>query len=223
MQGTLRFRKYSLLAVTLFVASSAAAATKVHIISFGRWIQVQWSTSPDLKPPVIRVRALIVDGRSREYVAGLPHDITERLFVVRRVFRANDSLPEESAPHWQWERGGWLLVDRLTGRVSPITLPAFDPHFSVASWYRDYVAYCGVGDDAKKAYAVVAQIGRRKPVLKRPLSDAVKDDAQPDSICPAPVWQRTPVRVSFAPTGAEMQTFAIRGTAVDLMTDEDEE
>ncbi len=75
---------------------------------------VTWTagTTADDKPVTLKIRPLIVDGRVREYVLGSPHEITERLFVVRRVFRMNDSLPEDSAPRWQWQRGGWLLVDR---------------------------------------------------------------------------------------------------------------
>ena len=76
----------------------------------------------------IKIRALIVDGRVKEYVLGAPHEVTERLFVVRRAFRVNDSLPEDSAPRWQWQRGGWLLVDRVTGHISPINLPEFDAY-----------------------------------------------------------------------------------------------
>ena len=95
--------------------------------------------------------------------AGAPHEITERLFVVRRAFRVNDTLPgdEAAAPGWVWQRGGWLLVDRLTGHISAIALPEFDPYYSVASWYRDYAAYCGVSDDGKKLFAIVFQVGRR--------------------------------------------------------------
>jgi len=127
----------------------------------------------------------MVDGRVKEYVIGSPHEVTDRLFVVRRAFRVNDSLPQDSGPRWQWQRGGWLLVDRTTGRVSPINLPEFDAFYSAANWYRDYVAYCGVSDDGKKTYAMVAQLGRRKPVLKKPLSnDGLADDAPPDSACP---------------------------------------
>lgn len=136
----------------------------------------------------------------------------------------NDSLPEDSAPRWQWQRGGWLVVDRLTGRVSALTLPEFDSFYSTAGWYRDYVAYCGVSDDAKKIDAVVAQIGRRKPVLKKLLSnDGVKDDAAPDSACSTPVWQRNPARVRFEAAGAQKQTFAIRGQVVDLVNDAEED
>jgi len=214
-----------LFAVILF-SKVAQAATKVHVITLGKQMSVPWSPQgkTDDKPLTLKIRPLIVDGRIKEYVLGSPHDVTERLFVVRRAFRVNDSLPEESAPSWQWQRGGWLLVDRTTGRVSPINLPEFDTLYSAASWYRDYVAYCGVSDDDKKIYAVVAQLGRRKPVLKKPLStDGPPEDAPPDSACPAPSWQRGPTRVSFEPPGGTRQTFAIRGHAVDVVSDEEEE
>ena len=70
---------------------------------------------------------------------------------------------------------------------------------------------------------MVAQISRRKPVLKKPLSEGLTEDAAADSACPAPVWQRSPVRVSFEPGGSTKQTFAIRGHVVDLVEDADEE
>ncbi len=165
----------------------------------------------------------MVDGRVKEYVTGPPHEITERVFVVRRVSRVNDSLPEDSTPRWQWQRGGWLQVDRLTGRVSPVSLPEFDVIYSPAAWYRDYVAYCGVSDDGKRTFAVVAQLNRRKPVLKKGLSNALADDAPPDSACPAPVWQRSPVRVIFEPLGEAKQTFAIRGHMADVISDEEDD
>jgi len=204
----------------------AAAPAKVHVITFGKWTSAPWFPgmgAESEKPLTIKMRALFVDGRVKEYVIGSPHDVTDRLFVVRRVFRVNDSLPEESAAHWQWQRGGWMLVDRLTGRVSPINLPDFDVFYSAASWYRDYVAYCGVSDDGKKTYAIVEQLSRRKPVLKKALTTDLPDDAGPDSACAAPAWQRGPVRVSFEPTGGAKQTFAIRGHAVDLVNDAEEE
>ncbi len=119
-----------------------------------------------------------------EFVTGPSHEITERLFVVRRMFRVNDSLPEDSTPKWPWQRGGWLLVDRVTGRISSINLPGFDALYSAASWYRDYVAYCGVSDDGKKTYAIVAQLNRRKPVLKKALAEGLPDNDVPDSACP---------------------------------------
>ena len=219
------FLSAALLSAVLFSVAGTANA-KVHVIAFGRWMSVQWYAGPaaDDKPLPLKIRALIVDGQVKEYMLGAPHEITERLFVVRRAFRVNDSLPEESTLHWQWQRGGWLLVDRLTAHITAINLPDFDAFYSAATWYRDYVAYCGVADDGKKTYAIVAQLTRRKPVLKKPLSDAVPaDDAAPDSACPAPTWQRSPTRVTFDPTTGAKQTFAIRGKVVDVVTDEEED
>jgi hypothetical protein len=214
----------SLLCAALLM-TAANAATKIHVIAFGKWTAVQWIPGTgDEKPQTIKVRALMVDGQVKEYVLGAPHEVTDRLFVVRRAFRLNDSLPDEPASKWQWQRGGWLLVDRITGRVSTISLPEFDAFYSAVSWYRDYAAYCGVSDDGKKTYAVVAQISRRKPVLKKPLADsAVADDAGPDSACAAPAWRRGPARVSFEATGSPKQTFAIRGHVVDLVNDSEED
>jgi len=213
--------------IALFIENSQAA-TNIHVIALGKPMAVQWNAgtgTENEKPQSIKVRALIVDGRVKEYAVGAPHEVTDRLFVVRRAFRVNDSLPEDSAPRWQWQRGGWLMVDRVTGHVSAVTLPEFDSFYSAASWYRDYVAYCGLADDGKKIDAVVVQIGRRKPVLKKLLSsDGLKDDSIPDSACPVPLWQRNPIRVSFEAAGASKQTFSIRGQVVDVVNDaEDDE
>jgi hypothetical protein len=219
--------------ITVIQAGAAAAATKPHIITFGKWTTVQWfpeAGAEDEKPLTLKVRPLLVDAHVKEFTLGSAHDVTDRLFVVRRAFRVNDSLPQESTspPHWQWQRGGWLLVDRVTAHISSINLPEFDAFYSAASWYRDYAAYCGVSDDGKKIHAVVAQISRRKPVLKKLLDGASiagteMKDASADSACPTPAWQRAPIRVSFEPAGAPKQTFAIHGHIVDLMTDEEDD
>lgn len=215
-----------LLSATL-LAKIEGATGKVHVISFSKWTSVQWmagAAAEKDKPLTLKVRGLIVDGQIKEYVLGSPHEVTERLLVVRRAFRVNDSLPDESTPRWQWQRGGWLLVDRVTGRVSAITLPEFDAFSSSLSWYRDYAAYCGVSDDGKKIDAIVAQLNRRKPVLKKALSESgVPEDAAPDSVCVIPSWQRGPVRVSFEASGAPKQTFAIRGHFVDVVNDSEDE
>jgi hypothetical protein len=141
----------------------------------------------------------------------------------------NDALPTESASanananatRWQWQRGGWLLVDRVTGRVSQLNLPEFDPFYSTASWYRDYIAYCGVSEDGKKLYAVVAQIGRRKPILKKDAGEPDGTD-DPDSECPPPVWERTPMRVTFQPDDDQKLVFSIRSRVVDVVNDAEE-
>jgi hypothetical protein len=137
--------------------AAAIAVPKPHVIAFGKWTSVKWYVGAvEGKPLDIKIRALHVDTRLKEYTTGAAHDVTDRLLVVRRMFRLNDTLPTESnsAPRWVWERGGWLLVDRVTGRVTQISLPEFDPFYSTASWYRDYVAYCGVSDDGKKLFAI---------------------------------------------------------------------
>ena len=215
----------ALLATTL-VTSALAAAPKVHVITFGKWTTVEWVPGTgDNKSVTLKVRALVVDGRPKEHFLGSPHEVTERLFLVRRVFRVNDSLPDDPGPSkWQWQRGGWLLIDRVTGRISAINLPEFDAFYSGVTWYRDYAAYCAVSDDGKKIYALVAQLGRRKPVLKKLLSnEGLPEDAAPDSACPAPRWQRAPVRVTFESAAAAKQTFTIRGHVVDLVNDAEED
>ncbi|MBZ5568797.1 MAG: hypothetical protein LAN64_13220 [Acidobacteriia bacterium] len=212
-------RHYFLVTVAwLALASAALAVPKQHVVSFGKWMPVKLFLGPNEDKSLdIRIRSLYVDGRLREFVTGDPHDITERLFVVRRAYRLNDWLPsdEGTAHKWKWQRGGWLLVDRDTGRVSQLNLPSFDAFYSLASWYRDYAAYCGVSDDGAKLYAVVAQVGSKKPVLKRELGP-VKDADMPDAQCVAPQWQRQPTRVTFNPAGAQKLTFNIRGHAADL-------
>jgi hypothetical protein len=225
----------------------AVAASKPHVLTFGKWTTVQWSpdsmrspegdqplavpiTVPLTLPLSMKVRPLLIDAHVKEFTLGAIHEVTERLFVVRRAFRINDSLPQEvtSPPHWQWQRGGWLLVDRVTGHISPINLPEFDLLDSAASWYRDYAAYCGVSDDGKKLYAIVAQINPRKPLLRKLLDAARPGNAEirntaVDSACAIPTWQRNPSRVSFEPAGGSKQTFAIRGHSVDLLTEEEDE
>jgi hypothetical protein len=217
----------ALLALT-FLSNAAAATPKVHIIAFGKWTTVDWLPGTgDNKSVTLKVRALVIDGRTKEHFLGPLHEVTERLFVVRRVFRVNDSLSEESgAPRWQWQRGGWMLVDRSTGHISPVVLPLFDNYYSVVSWYQDYAAYCGVSDDGKKVYAIVAQLSRHKAVLKKPIAalpDNATDETVPDSACLAPAWQRRPARVSFEPSRQVKQTFVIRGHVVDAVSETDEE
>jgi hypothetical protein len=211
---------------TLFLLwGECAAVPKPHVITFGKWISAKWPNATGEKLLDLKVRPLFVDTRLKEYTTGPPHELTDRLFVVRRAFRMNDALPTDNAttnstPRWQWQRGGWLMIDRLTGRVSQLNLPEFDPFYSTASWYRDYIAYCGVSDDGKKLYAVVAQVGRRKPILKKDAGDTTASDS-PDSECSPPVWERTPLRVTFQPHDQKL-IFSIRGRVIDVVSDAEE-
>ena len=195
-----------------------AAASKEHVITFGALTQVQWFVGTTEESSLkLKVRPLYVDGKLKEFTTGPARDITDRAFVVRKVYRVNDRLPTEprQTPKWKWQRAGWLLVDRPTGRVSELRLPDFDPFYSTASWYRDYVAYCGLSSDVSKVYAVVAQIGVKKPLVRKDLGRAHGGDL-PDSECDAPTWQRPPVQVTIVPKDGQPVTFAIHRQAVEV-------
>src|SRR5512140_3918189 len=217
-------RTHTLVAWMMLACVTLAVAANPHVITFGKALPVKLFIGPDESKAIdLKIRSLYVDGKLKEFTTGDPHDVTDRLFVVRRAFRLNDWLPEDEGTNhkWKWQRGGWLMVDRETGRVSQLSLPLFDPFYSVASWYRDYVAYCGLNDDATKLFAVVAQIGTKKPVLRRELGAANNGDL-PDSECGAPDWQRQPIRVTFAPASGQKMTFAIKGHAADIAVDTSE-
>jgi len=207
------------------LAALAASKPKVHVISFGKSMAVKLFLGPEEEHSApIKVRALYVDTKQKEFVTGEVHEVTDRLFVVRRAYRLNNNLPEEEskAPNWVWERGGWLMVDRLTARVSQVVLFEFDPFYSEASWFRDYAAYCGVSDNGEKLSAVVMQLGRRKPVLKKELGDANQGET-PDSECDAPSWEKRPTRVTFRPKHGGKQAFSIFGHAWDAAPGSEEE
>jgi hypothetical protein len=208
----------ALAVAALATPGAAAAAAKPHVIQFGKKTVVKLFVGPNEDSALqIGVQPLLVDGRIKEFVTGAPHDVTDRTFVVRRAYRINDYIDRDpgTIPRWKWQRGGWLLVNRDSGRVSQLTLPEFDPYYSAASWYRDYAAYCGVSDDGEKLYAVVTQIGRRRPIVRKDLGAAHAHDL-PESECPAPDWERQPTRVTFAPVGGAKLTFEVRGHAADI-------
>jgi len=170
----------------------------------------------------LRIRPLFVDGRTKEFTTGTAHDVTDRVFVVQRAYRLNDLLPEEVGPNrWRWERGGWLLVDRISGRVQPVLLPAFDAYYSEVSWFRDYAAYCGVSDDREKVFTVVAQLGKRRPLLKKAAGETGGD--LQDKLGHAPAWLRAPARVTFEAAGEQKFTFTVRSNEVDIVIEDGEE
>lgn len=198
------------------------AASQTHIVTFGRWQVVRADFGGEMQPVELRVRALLVDAKVKEYTFGQPHDVSERIFVVARVVRLNDALPDEKQSKWIWQRGGWVQVDRLSGRITPVKLPNFDADLSVASWYRDYIAYCGVSEGDARIYAVVMQIGVRKPILRKALEGTAKSNAT-DPLCRAPIWQRKPMRVEFDVQNGPHLTITIRGRALSVTTaDEDD-
>ncbi len=217
-----RFPIFLALFLTLVPPSFAAART--HVISFGKPLTVKLFLGPtEDKTMDMKVRGLLVDGAMKEFVTGDTHDVTDRLFVVRKAFRLNDNLPEDTkTPHWRWQRGNWLLVDRITAHITPLKLPEFDPFYSAVAWYRDYAAYCGISDSGDTLYAVVAQLGRKKPVLRKELGRASGADT-PDADCDPPQWERDPAKVTFNPKKFPPVAFTVFGHASDIANDNDDD
>ena len=127
---------------------------------------------------------------------------------------APSPVRQAAGGYWVWQRGPWLLVDRVTGHVVALKLPDYKPGVSQVSWFRDYGAYCGVTASGKSLYAVVAQVAARKPVLAKKLS-AYDAENHPEPVCGLAEWQREPLRVTFHPTGKDAASFdVVPGSAV---------
>jgi len=205
------------LLVALFCPVVAHAA-KVHTVALGAIRKVPY-TPPEATPETksddstsLHVRPLIVDDKQREWTVGPIHEVTDRTFVVQRALRLNDGLPGE-AVHWTWQPGPWLMVDRVTGHVTALHLPDFDPQVSDVVWFRDYAAYCGIATTVRGGLmAVVAELGARKAVVQQKLSAWPQPDA-PHPVCAVSKWQRTPMRATIQPTGGQPLTFDVVGVS----------
>jgi hypothetical protein len=209
----------------LLALPNALAATKGHTVVLGAGKNVSYSAIGDPAgalptEKVLRVRPLIIDDKVREWTTGDSHAITDRSFVVRRALRLNDTLPGDKAEHWIWQRGPWLMIDRVKGSVTALHLPDYDPAVSAVVWFRDYAAYCGLTTSGKQVYAVVAQIAARKPVMAKKLSPWSPGEDQPPP-CGASVWQRDPLRVTFQPSGATAVSYDLVGLSAVLVEDGD--
>jgi len=209
----------------LLSTSLANGASQPHVVALGKALPVKlFIGAAEDKTMDMTVRPLYVDAKVKGFTTGKSHDVTEREFVVRRAFRINDALPSDKAPKWLWQRGGWLLVDRVSGKVTAIKLPDFDPFYSEVSWYRDYAAYCGTTGSVDKLMAVVAEIGVKKPLYRKDLGKASGGDL-PDSDCAPPQWGRQPARVTFLPKNGDTFTVNVSGRFADEAVDssDDEE
>jgi hypothetical protein len=214
-----------LVSLWLISAAHAVAATKVHTVFIGSGKNVPYSIAGDPAGALptekqLRVRPLLVDGKVKEWTSGESHNVTDRSFVVRRTLRLNDSLPGDKTEHWVWQRGPWLMVDRVKGSITALPLPDYDPAVSNVIWFRDYAAYCGLTASGKQLYAVVAQIAARKPVLTKKLSAWSPGESQ-EPACAAPEWQREPLRVTFQPSGATAVSYDLVGLSAVLVEEGD--
>ena len=100
----------SWMAFALFVLLAATplpAASKPHVVALGKWQAVPWradAAKPGAVSVPIKIRPLYVDAKLKENTVGSAHEVTDPVFVVRRAYRANDSLPaEDGKPRWQWQ------------------------------------------------------------------------------------------------------------------------
>ena len=195
-----------------------AKPPKMHAVALGPVRKVPY-TPPDADAAdksedttTLKVRPLLVDGTQREWTTGEIHEVTDRSFAVRRVMRLNDSLSTDREPHWAWEPGPWLLVDRVTGHIAALHLADFDAAVSNVVWYRDYAAYCGIGTTAKGGlFAVVAQLGARRAVVQKQIAPWPQANHF-IPVCQPAEWERMPIRVTLKPTGGEPTTYAVVGT-----------
>ena len=203
-----------------------AAAPKVHIVSLGPVRRVPYVAadvsreSKNDEAGTLRIRALTVDGKLREWTTGDQHDVTDRSFVTRRVLHVNDALPGEKVGRWVWQPGPWLLVDRVSGRITALHLPDFDSSLSDVAWYRDYAAYCGIHTAAKGGglSAEVWQIGARRAALQK----VIAPWPQPERVrpvCAAAAWQREPMRVTLRAAGGDPLVYSVVGTSSLLVED----
>jgi hypothetical protein len=197
---------------------SGAAAPKTHTVVLGSVRRVPY-TPPEAnadnkseEATTLKVRPLLVDDRQKEWTVGDIHEVTDRSFVVRRALRINDALPGE-AMRWTWQPGPWLMVDRVTGRITALHLPAFDPQVSDIVWFRDYAAYCGILTTTKGGLvAVVAELGTRKAVVQKVIGPWPMVNP-PHPVCSPAKWQRTPMRATFDLIPGESMTFDVVGTS----------
>jgi hypothetical protein len=218
-------RTLTLFMVTLLVPLVAPAVSKPHVVAFGKTTGVKLLIGPsEDKTLDITVRSLYVDTKLKEFTTGESHDVTDREFVVRRAYRINDTLPDDNrkAAKWLWQRGGWLLVDRVSGKISLVKLPDFDPFYSEVSWYRDYAAYCGITSNGERATAVVGEIGGKKALFRKELGKASMGDS-PNSICSMPHWDRQPARVTFLPKEGDRFSVNVSGRFADEAPDNDDD
>jgi hypothetical protein len=212
-----------LLSVFLPLALPAVAASKPHVVALGKTTAVKLFVGPSEERTIdITVRPLYVDTKLKDFTTGDTHDVTDREFVVRRAYRINDALPDDpkKTPRWLWQRGGWLLVDRVSGRIALVKLPDFDAFYSEVGWYRDYAAYCGISTNGEHVTAVVAEIGGKKALFHKDVGKVNMGDAS-DSNCAAPHWDRQPSRVTFFPKNSEKFTVNVSGRFADEAPDND--
>ena len=113
----------------------------------------------------------VVDSRLKEYTTGSPHELTDRLFVVRRAFRVNDALPAEMAAlardgSGSAAAGRWSTGLPVESRNS--TCRSTIPSIRAPSWYRDYIGLLRRFGRGQESFTPSwRRWGGEKPILKK--------------------------------------------------------
>jgi hypothetical protein len=211
--------RFSAVVPLLLVLTLSAKAVKIHTVTLGPARRVAYTppeATTDSKAEdssTLRIRPLDVDGHQREWTVGEMHEVTDRTFVIQRALHLNDGLPGQPI-RWTWQPGPWLMVDRVTGHITALHLPDFDPEVSQPVWFRDYAAYCGVHSLAKTSSltAVVAELGARKAVVEQKIGAWPEANAA-HPVCAPAEWNRAPIRATIQPAGGQPMTFDVLGTS----------
>ena len=100
MSNWMKFSIVVLAALITALPAAQAAPRKAHVVVLGAARKVPYSKVGDPAGAAageseLKVRALLVDGVVKEWTTGDAHDVTDRSFVVRRVIKLNDTLPND--------------------------------------------------------------------------------------------------------------------------------
>jgi hypothetical protein len=201
-------RRLLTFAAVLAVAVYGQAKPKTHTVAVGRGHLVSWTIGEAAEQRSLMVRPLVVDERRKEWVMGEPHDVTDHSFVILQVQQINDAQPSEKVPHFIWQTGSWLQVERNTGHITVLRLAGYDPALSGISWFRDYAAYCALAPQARALYAEIVELGQHKPAARKKVS------AWPLPPLPAPA--PPPAEAAPAPEPDPQQPTLRSGPAVGL-------
>ncbi len=195
-----------------------AATPKVHTVTLGPFRRVPY-TQPDATPATkadetstLKVRPLFVDDRQKEWTTGEIHDVTDRTFTVRRALRLNDALPTDAAPHWIWQPGPWLSVDRSSGHITALHLPDFDSAVSDVVWFRGLRRLLRHRTTAKGGlFAVVAQLEHGvRSSRNRSANGRKQTTSSPSASLPS--GSACQCVVTIKPTGGDPTTYDVVGS-----------
>ena len=113
-------------------------------------------------------------GGIKEYVVGSAHEVTDRLFVVRRAFRINDALPEDPcrAGSGSVEDGCWWIALRGESLLQACRSLILIFRRPAGTGIMRHIA--GSETTERKPMRSLRNLSRRKPVLKKLLPKVLR-------------------------------------------------